>query len=243
MKIPYHVGFILDGNGRWAKQRGLSRSAGHQEGFNNLTRLAKYIFQKGVKVFSVYAFSTENFKRSQEEVDFLMRLFVKGFKTYSKELKKDDIKIVFSGIRKNPLPKDVIKTIEQVEEETKNNKSGTFNICVNYDGQQEIVDASKKIIEDIESGKLDKNNINKEVFNSYLYNDLPPIDLLIRTSGEYRLSGFMLWQCTYAEFYFPNIHFPAFSEKDFDDALEVYNNRDRRFGKIDYSEVEKNDKN
>ncbi len=232
MNIPNHVAFILDGNGRWAKERGLSRSEGHQAGFENLYALCKYIISKGVKVFSVYAFSTENFKRSKPEVDFLMNLFIKGFKKYEKEMNKENIKIVFSGIRKLPLPKDVIKMMEKVEESTKNNTKGIFNICINYDSQCEIIDATKKIVEDIKIGKLNQEEITKEVFNSYLYQDLPPIDLLIRTSGEYRLSGFMLWQASYAEFYFPKIHFPEFKCEDFDEAIKVYNKRDRRFGGI-----------
>lgn len=232
MNIPTHVGFILDGNGRWAKERGLKRSEGHKAGFDNLNSLCKYIINKGVKVLSVYAFSTENFNRSEEEVNYLMRLFVKGFKQYRKDLMEENIKVVFSGIREHPLPKDVIKEIEETEEYTKNNTRGIFNVCVNYDGQMEIVDATKKIIEDVKNGELKETDVDKNVFNRYLYQNLAPIDLLIRTSGEYRLSGFMLWQSTYAEFYFPEIHFPAFTTKDFDDALEVYNNRDRRFGGI-----------
>ena len=239
MNIPNHVAFILDGNGRWAKERGMTRSEGHQAGFDNLYELCKYIINKGVKVFSVYAFSVENFKRSKQEVDFLMNLFVKGFKKYEKDLNKENIKIVFSGIRKSPLPEDVIRVMNEVEENTKNNTKGIFNICINYDSQYEIVDATKKIIEDVKSGKLDIENITKEVFNSYLYQELPPIDLLIRTSGENRLSGFMLWQASYAEFYFPKIHFPAFKCEDFDEALEIYNTRDRRFGGI----KESSDKN
>lgn len=232
MNIPNHVAFILDGNGRWAKERGMTRSEGHQAGFDNLYELCKYIINKGVKVFSVYAFSVENFKRSKQEVDFLMNLFIKGFKKYETEMNKENIKIVFSGIRNAPLPKGVIKVIEEVEENTKNNTNGIFNICINYDSQCEIIDATKKIVEDIKNGKLVSDDITKEVFNSYLYQDLPPIDLLIRTSGEYRLSGFMLWQASYAEFYFPKIHFPEFKCEDFDEAIKVYNKRDRRFGGI-----------
>lgn len=232
MNIPNHVAFILDGNGRWAKERGMTRSEGHQAGFDNLYELCKYIINKGVKVFSVYAFSVENFKRSKQEVDFLMSLFIKGFKKYETEMNKENIKIVFSGIRNAPLPKGVIKVIEEVEENTKNNTKGIFNICINYDSQCEIIDATKKIVEDIKNGKLVSDDITKEVFNSYLYQDLPPIDLLIRTSGEYRLSGFMLWQASYAEFYFPKIHFPEFKCEDFDEAIKVYNKRDRRFGGI-----------
>ncbi len=232
MEIPKHVAFILDGNGRWAKEKGLTRSEGHRAGFSRLHDLCKYIINKGVKVFSVYAFSCENFKRSKEEVSFLMELFVKGFKKYSKELKRENIKIVFSGIKDYPLPERVIKIMEEVEEETKDNEKGIFNICINYDGRKEIVDATKRIVNDVLDKKLDKDLINEDLFNKYLYQNLPPIDLLIRTSGEYRLSGFMLYQASYAEFYFPKTYFPAFQNEDFDKALEIYNDRERRFGGI-----------
>lgn len=231
MKIPKHVAFILDGNGRWAKERGLSRSAGHEAGFKNLKKLCKYILSKKVEVLSVYAFSTENFKRSKEEVDYLMNLMVRGVKECAKELTKEKIKIVFSGMRKAPLPKKVIDIINDIENQTKDNQKGIFNICINYDGQQEIIDATLKIADDINNGVI-KTELTKEIYNKYLYQDLPPIDLLIRTSAENRLSGFMLWQASYAEFYFPKTYFPDFKEKDFDIALEEYNRRERRFGKV-----------
>ncbi|MBQ4583376.1 MAG: di-trans,poly-cis-decaprenylcistransferase [Bacilli bacterium] len=231
MKIPKHVAFILDGNGRWAQERGLSRSKGHEEGYKNLRTLSKYILNKGVKVFSIYAFSTENFGRSKEEVDVLMNLILVGVKKYAKELAEENIKIVFSGIRGYPLPKEIITVMDEVEEKTSNNTRGILNICLNYDGQQEIVDASNKLVEEVNNGTL-KLPITKDIFNKYLYQELPPIDLLIRTSAENRLSGFMLWQASYAEFYFPKTYFPDFKEKDFDIALEEYNKRDRRFGKI-----------
>ena len=230
MKIPKHIAFILDGNGRWAEERGLKRSAGHEEGFKTLRTLCKYILSKGVKVLSVYAFSCENFKRSQEEVDYLMNLFIRGIKSYSEDLHKEGVKVIFSGIRKAPLPDNVIKSMNEMEEKTKNNTNGIFNICINYDGQQEILDATNRLIEDSKNGKINEP-ITRELFNSYLYQDLPPVDYVIRTSGENRLSGFMLWQSSYAEFYFPKTYFPDFKEKDFDEALEVYNNRERRFGK------------
>ena len=228
MNIPKHVAIILDGNGRWAKERGYSRSMGHQEGFNNLRSLSKYIFKCGVEVLSVYAFSTENFKRSKQEVDFLMNLFVKGFKEYAKEMQESNIKVIFSGRRFKPLPKKVISVIEKVEKMTKNGTKGTINICINYGAHAEIIDAIKKVYED----KIDIKLLDEEMFNKYLYQELPPIDLLIRTSGEQRLSNFMLWQAAYAEFYFPKTYFPDFKEKDFDKAIKVYNNRDRRFGGI-----------
>lgn len=229
LSIPNHVGFILDGNGRWAKERGLTRSEGHQAGFDNLVNLSKYIFKRGVKVLSVYAFSTENFKRSKLEVDFLMNLFIKEFKKYALELKKHNVKIVFSGRRKAPLPKKVIEAICEAEETTKECHDAILNICVNYGGHAEIVDAVKKIVSD----NVKAEDITEELLNKYLYQDLPPVDLLIRTSGELRLSNFLLWQSAYAEFYFPKIYFPAFTEQNFEEALLEYNKRNRRFGGIE----------
>jgi len=231
LKIPNHVGIILDGNGRWAKERGKARSYGHLEGFKTLKKLAKYVFSKGVKVLSVYAFSTENFKRSKEEVDFLMNLFVEKFNELE-DLK--DVKIVFSGIKASPLPEDVLKVMESLEEKTKNNTKHIFNICVNYGGQSEIVDATKRIVNEVLENKLNINDINIDMFSKYLYNDLPPVDFLIRTSGEQRVSNFMLWQISYSEFYFPDVYFPDFDEKEFDKGILVYNKRDRRFGGIKY---------
>lgn len=228
LTIPNHVGFILDGNGRWAKERGMSRSAGHQAGFDNLVDLSKYIFEKGVKVLSVYAFSTENFKRTKQEVDFLMTLFVKAFKKYALELKQNNVKVVFSGRRYSPLPKEVINTMEECENITRDCNKAILNICVNYGGHAEIIDAVKNIVND----GVKVEDITEELFNKYLYQDLPPVDLLIRTSGELRLSNFLLWQSAYAEFYFPETYFPAFNNKEFDKALLEYNKRNRRFGGI-----------
>ena len=231
MKELKHVAIILDGNGRWAKERGMTRSEGHYHGFNNLTSLAKYIFEKGIKVLSVYAFSTENFKRDKKEVDYLMNLFTTGFKTYAKELNKKGVKVVFSG-RREPLPKKVLDVMDKVTELTKNNTKGIFNICVNYGGQYEILDAVKRISEQVQNGELDINDIDLTTVSKNMYQDLPPIDLMIRTSGEERLSNFLLYQNAYAEFYFPKVYFPAFDEKEFDKAIEVYESRDRRFGGI-----------
>ena len=218
IKIPNHVAIILDGNGRWAKQRGKKRSEGHLAGFNNLEKLSEYIYSKGVNVLSVFAFSTENFKRSKEEVDYLMNLFAEGLKRFAKNSKKNKVKIVFSG-RRNPLPKDVLKIIDQVTEETKDNNGGIFNICVNYGGQYEILDATEKLCLDLMDGKISLQDLDLNKFNDYMYNSLPPVDLMIRTSGEERISNFMLWSCAYAEFY---------------KALVEYTKRDRRFGGIDY---------
>ena len=230
LKIPYHVGIILDGNGRWATERGLKRSEGHKAGFETLKILSKHVFTRGVKVLSVFAFSTENFNRTKEEVDYLMNLFLKGFKNSIKEFNKNNIKVVFSG-RKEPLSDKVYESMKSLEKETLNNTGGILNICLNYGGQTEIVDTTKKLINDVLDGKLKTEDITPEIFMKNLYNDLPPIDFLIRTSGEIRVSNFMLFSLAYAEMYFPLTYFPDFKESEFDKALEEYTKRDRRFGK------------
>ena len=227
LNIPNHVAIIVDGNGRWAKERGLSRMKGHDAGFENLKKMGKYILSHGVKVLSVYVFSTENFKRDKEEVDHLMDLFVLMFKKEKNFFMKNNIKVVFSG-RDEPLPKSVISAKNKLEEMTKDNTGGIFNVCLNYGGRAEIVDATKKIVE----AGVNVDDIDENTFKKYLYQDLPDVDLMIRTSGEVRLSNFLLWQNSYAEFYFPEVKFPDFSEEDFYDAILVYNKRDRRFGAI-----------
>ena len=229
LKIPNHLAIIMDGNGRWAKQRGKKRSMGHLEGSKTLEDLAVYAVRRGIRVLSVYAFSTDNFKRSEDEVSYLMNLFTTLFKTKLKKIQNEGIKVVFSG-RKYPLSDEVLDAMDKIVEKTKNNKNGILNICINYGGQEEIVDATKKIAKDIENGKLKEEDLNKEIFNKYLYQDLPPIDLLIRTSGEYRVSNFMLYQMSYSEFYFTDTLFPDFKESELDKAIESYNHRDRRFG-------------
>lgn len=227
LKIPTHVGIIVDGNGRWAKERGLSRLKGHDAGFDNLRELVKYIHKRGVKYLSLYVFSTENFKRPKEEVDHLMDLFVIMYKRYRDDFAKNNIKVVFSG-RDEPLPKKVIKARDELVELTKNNTGGTVNFCMNYGGRAEILDAIKKIAK---SG-VDVDSLTEEDVRKYLYQDLPDVDLMIRTSGELRLSNFLLWQNSYAEFYFPKTKFPDFHEADFDQALIEYTSRDRRFGNV-----------
>ena len=227
--IPKHVGIIMDGNGRWAKMKGRKRSFGHLEGSKTLENIALYAIECGVQILSVYAFSTDNFKRSKEEVDYLMDLFITMFNKKMKKIKDNDIKVIFSG-RREPLREDVLASMDKIVEETKNNKRGILNICLNYGGQEEIVDATKKIVELVNSGELNIDDIDKNSFYKYLYDDLPPLDLLIRTSGEYRLSNFMPYQSTYSEFYFTDTLFPDFNNQEFDRAIESYNKRDRRFG-------------
>lgn len=225
--IPNHVAIIMDGNGRWAKKRNLPRSLGHKAGSENLKKLGLHIFKRGVRVLSVYAFSTENFKRSPEEIDYLMNLFVKNFKKELKVFAENNIRVVFSG-RKEPLRSDVLEAMEEVVEATKENTGGIFNICLNYGSQYEIVDAVKRIV----SEKRDVSELTPKEFEKYLYQELPPIDFLIRTSGEYRLSNFMMYQLAYAEFYFTDCLFPDFDDKKFDEALQEFQNRDRRFGGV-----------
>ncbi|MBP3456874.1 MAG: di-trans,poly-cis-decaprenylcistransferase [Bacilli bacterium] len=220
--VPNHIGIIMDGNRRWAKEKNKKTIEGHLAGANRIISLAKYIFDKGVKYLSIYAFSTENFNRSAEEVSYLMGLIIKFFNERVNELHDYNIKIVVSGLRDN-LSKDVLKCIDNVVELTKNNTDGVLNVCLNYGGRREIVDAINKI-------KEANITVTEDNFGKYLYNDLPDLDFVIRTSGEERISNFMLWQISYAEFYFPKVYFPDFDEKEFDKALEIYNNRNRRFG-------------
>ena len=220
--VPNHIGIIMDGNRRWAKEKKKKTIERHLAGANRIISLAKYIFDKGVKYLSIYAFSTENFNRSAEEVSYLMGLIIKFFNERVNELHDYNIKIVVSGLRDN-LSKEVLKCIDNVVDLTKDNTGGVLNVCLNYGGRREIVDAVNKI-------KEANVNITEETFGKYLYNDLPDLDYVIRTSGEERISNFMLWQISYAEFYFPKVYFPDFDEKEFDKALEIYNNRNRRFG-------------
>ena len=229
--IPTHVGIIMDGNGRWATKRGLVRSAGHQAGYDRLKKTALYILHKGVKYLSIFAFSTENFKRSKEEVDFLMNLFCTGFGKEKDFFKENDVKVLFSG-RDKPLSKKLMKIMDELEDYTKDCKTGILNICLNYGGQAEIVDASKKIATLVKEDKLNIEDITEETFYKYLYNDLPPIDLLIRTSGEIRISNFMLYSLSYAELVFTSTCFPDFDENEFDKALEDYQNRNITKGSV-----------
>lgn len=227
--IPKHVAIIMDGNGRWAEQRGSKRSDGHKAGSEALKKVVEYAFNNGIEVLSVFAFSTENFKRSAEEVNYLMNLFVVVFKKYFNELHNKGIKIVFSK-KEEGLPVNLEKLIKDITEKTKNNKKGIFNVCINYGGYDEIIDMTKKISAKVKNNELDINDINAHVINENLYQVLPPIDLVIRTSGEYRISNFMLLQMAYAELYFTNTYFPDFNDAEFEKALNEYKNRNRRFG-------------
>lgn len=231
VKIPTHVAIIVDGNGRWATERGLSRSKGHEAGFMNIQKLSAYIFSRGTKYVSAYLFSTENFKRSSIEVNFIMSLLTDKLKQILAFCHDEKMQVVFSG-RFDKMSKKAIEAIKKIEDETKHYQDRIFNMCINYGSHAEIIDATKKIVGDVKEGKLNIEKLDEELYNKYLYNELPPVDLLIRTSGEQRISNFMLWQCSYAEFYFPKVYFPDFKKEEYDEALEEYTRRDRRFGGI-----------
>ena len=230
--IPCHVGIIMDGNGRWATKRGFSRSVGHKAGADNIKKLCLHAADVGVKYLSLYAFSTENFKRSAEEVNFLMDLFIKVFTTEFKVFEENNVKVLFSG-RREPLPKKVLETMDGIVEKTKNNTALVLNICLNYGGQSEITDTTKKICQMYKDGLIKLEDITPEFIQHNLYQDLPPLDFVIRTSGELRTSNFMPYQSSYAEYYFPKILFPDFDNVEFDKAIEEFNKRNRRFGGYD----------
>ncbi len=226
--IPNHLAIIVDGNGRWAKKRGLPRSLGHKAGSERLEEITLYAAEKGIKYLSLYVLSCDNLKRSEDEVVFLFKLFMTMFKSKKELYKKKNIKVVFSGIEDN-LPDYVIEAMHEITDTTKDNTGCVVNFCLNYSSRREIIDAFKKI--EAENVSLDNIDLRK-----YMYQDLPDIDFLIRTSGEQRLSDFMLFQASYAEFYFPKTLFPDFDKKEFDMALEEFNRRDRRFGGIKYED-------
>ncbi len=228
-KLPNHVGIIMDGNGRWATEKGLSRSEGHKAGAENLMNLLYHVYDVGIPYLSIYAFSTENFKRVKEEVEFLMNLFFTLFHKKLKTLKKLDVKVVFSGREEN-IPKKVWNSMKTLEEETKNGTKGVLNICLNYGGQYEIVDMVKKVSTKVLNKELTIDDITKEVVEDNLYQKLPPLDLVIRTSGEIRNSNFMIYEAAYAEYYYPKTYFPDFNNEEFDKALEEFSKRKRRFG-------------
>ncbi|MBC2851988.1 isoprenyl transferase [Cetobacterium sp. 8H] len=223
--IPNHIAIIMDGNGRWAKSKGMPRTYGHKAGADTLRKILTYCGELGVKYLTVYAFSTENWKRAKEEVDALMFLFKTYLKNEKKTLMKNNVRFIVSG-RKDGVSKDLLKEIQNLEEETKNNTGITLNIAFNYGSRAEIVDAINKIIENNEK------NITEEIVEKYLYNHLPDPELLIRTSGEMRISNFLLWQIAYSEIYVTETHWPDFDKDELMKAIESYKKRDRRFGGV-----------
>lgn len=227
-----HVAIIVDGNGRWAKKRGLSRSTGHLKGSKTLEKLILYTNKNtNIKYLSLYVFSTENFKRSKEEVDYLMNLFIKMFTRVNKKYKNENIKIIFSG-RKEGLSEEVLKSMKNLEDDTSSNTGLVANFCLNYGGKSEIVDATKKIGASLLKGEISIDDINEKLISDNLYNKLPDVDFLIRTSGEMRISNFLLFQISYAEFCFTSTLFPDFTPSKFNKILDEYYKRNRRFGEI-----------
>lgn len=220
---PNHVGIILDGNRRWAKKQGLPTLEGHRQGAEAFKKVALHAFNKGVKYISAYVFSAENNQRSPEEVGYLMNLVVKAVENYLDEFHKKDIKIVILG-RKEGLGQKVLAAIDRAEEQTKNNQGGTLGLCFNYGGHEEIIDAIVRLQE--KGGGVTSENISNELYQP----QIPALDLIIRTSGEQRISGFMLWRAAYAELYFTDVLWPDFNNEQFDLAIETYNKRNRRFG-------------
>lgn len=230
MKDIEHVAIILDGNRRWAKKRGKRAEFGHKEGASNLEEFAKKINEeKLIKYLSVYIFSTENWSRSEREVKYLMSLFKIYFNSIIKNAKTNNIKIIFSGTDEK-LPKSIMKMKYEAMEKTKDNNGLVLNLCFNYGGRKELTDAFKNIYDEIKERKIQKEDLTEEYISSKLYNDIPDPDLIIRTSGEMRLSNFLMWQGTYSELYFVDKMWPDFKIEDLKEAIENYNNRDRRFG-------------
>ena len=203
LNLPIHIGIIMDGNGRWATKRGLKRSEGHKEGAKTLKKLCIYLNKRGIKYLSLYAFSTENFKREENEVNYLMDLFIQLFKTEFNTLKKENIKVIFSG-RKEPLKDEVWLSMQTITNETKDNTGCILNICLNYGSQFEIADTTKRICQMYINKEISLDTIDPVFIQKNLYQDLPPLDLVIRTGGEMRLSNFMLFQASYAELFFTN---------------------------------------
>jgi len=224
---PSHIGFIMDGNRRWAKAKGLLTLEGHRRGYNKLKEVGEWCLNAGVKTLTVYAFSTENWNRSEEEVNYLMNLLEKALSEEIAEFTKKGIQLRVVGSR-DRLKASLILAIEKAENETRNNEEGILYIAINYGGQQEIIDATKKIIKD----NINPEELNREVFKKYLYAPEASFpDLIIRTSGEQRLSGFLLWQSEYSELYFVEKHWPDFSEQDLSTAIDWFSSRHRRRGK------------
>lgn len=226
-KVPEHVGLILDGNRRWARAKGLPLVEGHKVGYQALKKIVQSMQEKGIKYLSAYIFSTENWNRSQDEVKYLMNLTLWVAKHEIKELAKNNVRVRFLGTDKGVEPK-VLKALRDAEERSKDNTGGTLALCFNYGGQLEIVDAVRSMMK---SG-IDADQVTPEEIAKHLYDpDIPPIDLVVRTSGEQRISNFMLWRAAYAEFSFIQKNWPDFTVDDLDEVLEDYANRQRRFGK------------
>ena len=228
--LPQHIGIILDGNGRWATKRMLPRIKGHEKGVKTLREIVLEVKELKIPYLTVFAFSTENWNRPQGEVDFLMNQVKKYYYNYFDKLLEQKIKVRFIGFKER-IPQDVLIIMEEIEQKTKEFNGFTLTIAFNYGSTKEIVEACRKIATDVAKQKITISNIDESLFESYLFTkDLPPLDFIIRTSGEMRLSNFMLYQAAYAEMYFPKTLWPDFHKKELYIALLEYQSRNRRFG-------------
>ena len=230
--LPKHVGVIMDGNGRWAKKRDLPRYKGHIEGAKTFRKIGEFAADLGIKYITFYAFSTENWKRSEEEVGTLMSILRKYLKDCVKKSMKNNVRCRVIG-RREELSDDIVESINNLEEKTKNNTGLNFTIAINYGGRDEIVRAVQKIAQDVKEGKIAPEAIDEAMINANLdTKDIPDPDLLIRTSGEQRLSNYLPWQLAYTEFYFTDVFWPDFNREELIKACEKYNKRDRRYGGV-----------
>lgn len=229
-KMPHHIAIIMDGNRRWAKNKNLPIKLGHKEGAKTIEKIVEYANKIGIKYITVYAFSTENWKRSKEEVDSLMLLLRNYLDKYSKKAETENIIIKVLGDM-SALNEDLRKSIADAVNRTKNNTGTTFAVALNYGGRDELLKGIRKISQDVKNGVLDAESISEEVFENYLYTaGMPDPDLLIRTSGEFRTSNFLPWQLVYSEFVFLEKNWPDFTEEDFDFCIEEFKKRNRKFG-------------
>lgn len=232
MKIPQHIAIILDGNGRWAKKKGMPRNYGHAQGSKNVEVICEEAYKLGVKYLTVYAFSTENWKRPKDEVDALMNLLRKYMKTCLKTAEKNHMRVRVLG-DKSALDEDIQTRIVELEEATKENDGLSFQIALNYGSRDEMVRAMRRMCEDYKNNKITLEEIGETLFGTYLdTNGIPDPDLMIRTSGEQRLSNYLLWQLAYSEFYFTDVLWPDFTKEELIKAIAYYNGRDRRFGGV-----------
>ena len=231
-KVPVNLGIIMDGNGRWAKKRGLPRQAGHVTGAQVFRKITKYCEKCGVRYLTVYAFSTENWRRPQDEVEAIMNLLRQYLRESLVDFQQENIVVRFIGNREE-LASDIRDLIEEAEQSTAHKTGMTLNIALNYGGQQEITAAARKLAQQVADGTLNAADINEDMLEKALYTEeQPPVDLILRPSGEYRLSNFLIWQSAYAEYVFMDVLWPDFKEEDLERAFEEYARRDRRFGGV-----------
>ena len=240
-EIPVHIAIIMDGNGRWAKRRGLPRVAGHRRGVETVKDIVKACAQVGVKYLTLYTFSTENWKRPKDEVSTLMRLLLRSLKREAKELHENDIRMQTIGDIKS-LPEAVQNELRETIKKTAGNKKMTLNLALSYSGRWELIKAVKEIAALASEGKISENEINEANFSKFLTTkDIPDPDLLIRTSGEFRVSNFLLWQIAYTEFFITDVYWPDFNRKHLYEAIKDFQHRERRFGKVS-EQIQKNEK-